>query len=255
MRRRDRFERAMVKVGHLVLFTVCKAWPDASAALVWLEPAGPFALLPRTEADRAYKVGETGFAAVREATAPYPRLSQRTPHYVRRIAELVLAPLRAERRLAVMRVAYRSGWPRAKVLVRCASPEVLKEAVLLLPAARAHLSVRLVLVPKEEDLLAQVRAALYPAPPGAVRAVWPDGRPRHVLVDVDPLARGAVLGPRGANLRAAAALLRKELELVGCGGNTSTTRTDTAFGGQAGPPPEAAQAGPEERAEKRRHDL
>ncbi|WP_447859689.1 hypothetical protein [Nitrospira calida] len=244
----------MLKVGHLVLFTVCKAWPEASAVLVWLEPAGPFALLPRTEADRAYKVGDTGFAAVREVVVPYPRLSQRTPHYIRRIAELVLSPLRAEHRLAVTRVAYRPGWPRAKVLVRCASPEVLKEAVGLLPAARAHLSVRLVLVPKEDELLAQVRAALYPAPPEAVRAAWPDGRPRHVLLDVDPLARGAVLGARGANLRAAAALLRKELELIehAAGGNTCTA--GAASGGRAGPPSEAEHAGPAELAETRRRE-
>jgi hypothetical protein len=52
------------KIGHLALFTVVKAWPDASAVLVWLEPDGPFAVLPKAEARQAYRVGDTGFAAI-----------------------------------------------------------------------------------------------------------------------------------------------------------------------------------------------
>jgi hypothetical protein len=206
---------APLKIGHLCLFTVCKAWPEASAALTWIEPRGPFAILPYSEADRPYRVGDTGFAAVAAATVPYPRLSQRTVHYVRRIAELVCSPLRAEGRVAIARVAYRTGWPFAKVLVRAASPEAFKAAVGLLPQARAHWSPSLMLVPKEDELASQVRAALYPAPAEAIRAVRAHERPRTLWLDVEPLARGRVIGPRGANLFAAELLLRRRLVLAG----------------------------------------
>jgi hypothetical protein len=200
------------KIGHLALFTVVKAWPDASAVLVWLEPDGPFAVLPKAEARQAYRVGDTGFAAIAAMAVPYPRLSQRTVHYVRRMAELILAPVRREGRVAVVRVAADPAWPWAKVLVRAASPEALREAIQLVAGASGGL--RLVLVPQEEDFVRQVQAALYPAPPRAILAVRSGETPRTVIVTVAPEARGRVIGPGGWNLRAASRLLRRRLQLA-----------------------------------------
>jgi hypothetical protein len=212
-----------LKIGQLVLFTVCKAWPDATASLVWLEPQGPFALLPHVEADRPYRVGMTGLAAVAAYTLPYPRLSQRTVHYVRRLAELICSPLIAEGRLAIARVAYRPGWPFAKVLVRLASPDAFKAAVALLPEAKAHFTPRLILVPKVDELDGLVRAALYPAPARAIRAIRPGAQPRTLLLAVDPAARGLVIGPGGANLLAAGLLVKRRLALEDrVAGNTLT---------------------------------
>lgn len=205
----------MLKVGHLVLFTVAKAWPEASAMLVWIEPSGPFGLLPRAEAVTGYKVGDTGFAAVSQVLVPYPRVSQQSVHYIRRIAEMVCSPLRAEGRLAVTRVAYRPGWPWAKVLVRLAAPEVMREAVMLIAEASAQLPCKLILIPKEEDLERQIRAALYPARPEAIRAIRANGTPRSLVLEVDPLARGLVIGPRGLNLRAAELLVKRRLAVAG----------------------------------------
>lgn len=205
----------LLKVGHLVLFTVAKAWPEASACLVWIEPEGPFGLLPRAEAVQPYKVGDTGFAAVGALLAPYPRLTQGSIHYLRRMAEMTLSPLRAEGRLAVTRVAYRPGWPWAKVLVRLAAPEVMREATTLIAQAAAQLPCKLILIPKEEDLERQIRAALYPARPEAIVAIRMNGTPRSLVLEVDPLARGLVIGPRGLNLRAAELLVKRRLAVAG----------------------------------------
>lgn len=209
----------MLKIGHLVLFRVCKAWPDATALLVWIEPEGPFALLPRGEAQRAYRVGETGYAAVQALSWPYPRVSQRTVHCIRRRAELALAPLRADGRLAVTRVAYQPDWPWAKVLVRLAAPEVLREAVQLLAREGPVDGVKLMLVPKEEWLEQQIRVALYPAPPEAVVSIRPadPGAARTLAVVIRPEMRGRVLGPHGWNLQAAERLVRRRLVLADAG--------------------------------------
>lgn len=209
----ERTANPLLKVGHLVLGTVCKAQPDALSYLVWIQPAGPFGLLPKHEADREYKIGDVLFAAIKEVLVPYPRLSQQTLHYIRRIAELVLSPIREQHRLTVSRVAYRTGWPWAKVLVRVASPEALKEACSLLPQAKQHSQVKFILIPKVEDLEEQVRLALFPAPPHAITRIVSDDQPRSLVLEVDFLSRGRVIGPGGLNLRAAELLVRRRLRL------------------------------------------
>lgn len=202
-----------LRVGHLVMATVVKAWPYEPAMLLLIQPDGPLALLPHAEADRPYKVGESLLAAVAAVIAPYPRLTQRGTHYVRRIVELVLSPLIDAQRLRVLRVATRASAPFCKVLLRLATPETLKEAITLLPECRAYVTPRVTLVPHDQDLARLALAALRPVRAEAVVLVKPDPGSRLVWVVAHPERWGGILGPRGANLAMAGALLRRQFRL------------------------------------------
>jgi hypothetical protein len=116
-----------------------------------------------------------------------------------------------------------------------ASPEALKAAVALLPQARAYFTPRIILVPKVDDLATQVRLALYPAPARMIRHVLPSAESRTCYLTVDPAARGKVLGPKGANLLAASALLKRQLRLDPIGlGNTPTREHEIQLVKQGG---------------------
>jgi len=91
----------MVKVGHLVPVTIIKALPDYDSYLTMITGTELMGLLPRKYANRVFKVGDNTLAAIFQMEGIRITLSQRSPQYIRKLMELVFAPLLQEGKIQV----------------------------------------------------------------------------------------------------------------------------------------------------------
>ena len=107
----------MVQVGDLVMARVIRMDPGHSAYLLWADSIGRYAILPHQHADRQYKVRDSLMGAVYKVGDEFPMLSQRSMHYFRRIAELVLAPVLADDHVHIKRVATAQAASFVKIAV------------------------------------------------------------------------------------------------------------------------------------------
>ena len=107
----------MVQVGDLVMARVIL---DGSGAQR-ISAVGGFhrevCHLPHQYADRQYKVRDSLMGAVYKVGDEFPMLSQRSMHYFRRIAELVLAPVLADDHVHIKRVATAQAASFVKIAV------------------------------------------------------------------------------------------------------------------------------------------
>jgi len=81
------------KIGYLAAFIVLKAMPDYDSYLTKLLNSEVLALLPKKYARKEFKIGETGMASIYDINGARVTLTQRSPQYVRRVLEYLLADL------------------------------------------------------------------------------------------------------------------------------------------------------------------
>ena len=198
----------MVQVGDLVMARVIRMDPGHSAYLLWADSIGRYAILPHQYADRQYKVRDSLMGAVYKVGDEFPMLSQRSMHYFRRIAELVLAPVLADDHVHIKRVATAQAASFVKVAVETYrnGEDVIATCKPLLYEFRTYTSRTIALVKYHTELEAYIREALAPAPSRSVRRVdvYREEHQARVIVERGTIAQ--FLGRKGMNAAVASKL-------------------------------------------------
>ncbi|MCS6317661.1 MAG: hypothetical protein H8K05_07805 [Nitrospira sp.] len=190
--------------------------PGHSAYLLWADSIGRYAILPHQHADRQYKVRDSLMGAVYKVGDEFPMLSQRSMHYFRRIAELVLAPVLADDHVHIKRVATAQAAPFVKVAVDTyrSGEDVIAACKPLLYEFRTYTSRTIALVKYHSELESYIREALAPAPSRSVRRVdvYREEHRARVIVERGTIAQ--FLGRKGMNAAVASKLTGYGLVLV-----------------------------------------
>lgn len=206
-----------LQTGNLVFGQVVKALPDRQASLICLT-THYLAVLPHEHRDRTYKVGDTLAATVLRATpSGYPILSQRCSQYIRKIADLLLAPLVQARRVKIRAVAMAQDAPFVKVAVELLDGEdPMGECLHRLVEFKHYLTPTVVLIRYDEDLSRYIANALTPAPRHKIRQVVLLPATRSAQVTVEPGAARSFLGFKGLNVAVANKLVKRHIDIVEC---------------------------------------
>lgn len=206
----------MVQVGDLVMARVIRMDPGHSAYLLWADSIGRYAILPHQHADRQYKVRDSLMGAVYKVGDEFPMLSQRSMHYFRRIAELVLAPVLADDHVHIKRVATSRAASFVKVAVDTyrSGEDVIAACKPLLYEFRTYTSRTIALVKYHSELEYYIREALAPAPSRSVRRVDVYREEHQARVIVEPGTIAQFLGRKGMNAAVASKLTGYGLVLV-----------------------------------------
>jgi N utilization substance protein A len=194
----------MDKVGHFVLGMVVKANPDKAGYLTLIGGTDRIAVLPKTCADGAYRVGDRFYACIKSLTGEYPVLSQRSGHFFRRVSELLFRNLIAEGRIVVEAVGTVQAAGFVKIAV--SSPTGEDPIKLCLPFVREFLSYSRLqpCLVRHAPLVADfIKEALVPAPLSEVRRIDVDRRAREASVMVATGCLGRFLGTKGMNVAVA----------------------------------------------------
>lgn len=190
--------------------------PGHSAYLLWADSIGRYAILPHQHADRQYKVRDSLMGAVYKVGDEFPMLSQRSMHYFRRIAELVLAPVLADDHVHIKRVATSRAASFVKVAVDTyrSGEDVIAACKPLLYEFRTYTSRTIALVKYHSELESYIREALAPAPSRSVRRVevYREEHRARVIVERGTIAQ--FLGRKGMNAAVASKLTGYGLVLV-----------------------------------------
>ena len=206
----------MVQVGDLVMARVIRMDPGHSAYLLWADSIGRYAILPHQHADRQYKVRDSLMGAVYKVGDEFPMLSQRSMHYFRRIAELVLSPVLADDHVHIKRVATAQAASFVKVAVDThrKGEDVIAACKPLLYEFRTYTSRTIALVKYHSELESYIREALAPAPSRSVRRVevYREEHRARVIVERGTIAQ--FLGRKGMNAAVASKLTGYGLVLV-----------------------------------------
>lgn len=208
-----------MQIGHLVNFFVVKAMPDYDSYLVCLQGGELLALLPRKYANRAYKVGEAGWAAVFEIQGARISLSQKSPQYVRKILEYLTAPLIQEKQIRFKKVALVAGAPFCKAAVAVENEMSMKDVHALcapyLTQVKQYVAEHVILVKYSDDIEEYAVSALFPGPKRAVKKVISFHDLKALTVYVDHASLAVFYGRKGQNVAAAAKLTGVSIEIKG----------------------------------------
>jgi N utilization substance protein A len=225
---------ALDKVGHFVLGVVVKANPDKPGYLTLIGGTDRMAVLPRSCADGAYRVGDQFYACIKSVDGPYPTLSQRSGHFLRRVAHLLFAPLIAEGRIQVKAVGTVQWADFVKIAVVSATGE--DPIKLCLPYLREFASysrLRPCLVRYSPSLPDFIKQALVPAPLNEVQRVSVDRHAREAEVVVSDAVIGRFLGNKGMNVAVASRVTGYSIRLFTQEGQFDERRTGTRSGTSA----------------------
>ncbi|MBX3124745.1 MAG: hypothetical protein KF854_16760, partial [Nitrospira sp.] len=142
--------------------------------------------------------------------------SQRSMHYFRRIAELVLAPVLADDHVHIKRVATAQAASFVKIAVETyrTGEDVIATCKPLLYEFRTYTSRTIALVKYHMEVEAYIREALAPAPSRSVRRVdvYREEHQARVIVERGTIAQ--FLGRKGMNAAVASKLTGYGLVLV-----------------------------------------
>jgi transcription antitermination factor NusA-like protein len=197
----------MVKVGHLVPVTIVKALPNYDSYLTLIAGTELLALLPKKYSNRILKIGDTTLAAIFQMEGNRITLSQKSPQYIRKLMELIFAPLLREGKIQVKRAAMVSGCKFAKVAIETLNgSDPVKQCLPYLKAAKQYTDDTITLVRYSGDIKEYIVNALSPAPPEMVRKVIHFRSSKEADVYVDSAYVGLFLGKGGANVASAAKL-------------------------------------------------
>lgn len=208
-----------MQIGHLVNFFVVKAMPDYDSYLVCLQGGELLALLPRKYANRVYKVGEAGWAAVFDIQGARIHLSQKSPQYIRKMLEYLTAPLIQEGQIRFKKVALVAGASFCKVSVAVVNQMSTKDLLDLckpfLTQIKQYVAEHVILVKYSEDIEEYAVNALFPGPKRAVKKVISFRDLKTLTVYVDPASLAIFYGRKGQNVAAAAKLTGFNIEIKG----------------------------------------
>lgn len=194
-------------MGYLVPVVIVKALPDRDSYLTMIVGTELLALLPRKYANRTYMVGDNTLASVFAIEGVKITLSQKSPQYIRRLSEMVFAPLIRNHEIVVKRAACMSSQNFMKVAVEGLNgDDPVKKCLPYIKGFRPYTNDTITLVRYSRDIGEYIVNALAPAPAGAVRKVIYLQSSREAEVLVDPQYLGLFLGKGGANVAMAAKL-------------------------------------------------
>jgi len=197
----------MVKVGYLVPVTIVKALPNYDSYLTLIAGTELLALLPKKYSNRIFKIGDATLAAIFQMEGNRITLSQKSPQYIRKLMELIFAPLLREGKIQVKRSAMVSGCKFAKVAIETLNgSDPVKQCLPYLKAAKQYTDDTITLVKYSGDIKEYIVNALLPAPPEMVRKVIHFRSSKEADVYVDSAYVGLFLGKGGANVASAAKL-------------------------------------------------
>ena len=197
----------MVKVCHLVPVTVVKALPNYDSYLTLIAGTELLALLPKKYSNRIFKIGDTTLAAIFQMEKNRITLSQKSPQYIRKLMELLFAPLLREGKIKVKRAAMVARCKFAKVAIESLNGlDPVKQCLPYLKAAKQYTDDTITLVRYSDDIKEYIVNALSPAPSEMVRKVIHFKSSREADVYVDSAYVGLFLGKGGANVASAAKL-------------------------------------------------
>lgn len=208
-----------MQIGHLVNFFVVKAMPDYDSYLVCLQGGELLALLPKRYANRVYKVGETGWAAVFDIKGARINLSQKSPQYIRKILEYLTAPLIQEKQIRFKKIALVAGASFCKAAVAVEKDMSMKDIHALcapyLTHVKQYVAEHVILVKYSEDIEEYAVNALFPGPKRAVKKVISIRDLKTLTVYVDPDSVAVFYGRKGQNVATAAKLTGFNIEIKG----------------------------------------
>jgi len=206
-----------MKVGHLLPVTIVKALPGHESYLTQIAGAGMLALFPRKFAGREYKVGDSTLAAVYWISGSRVLLSQKSPHFIRRIVELVLTDLISGQKVIIKKAAMLTGARFAKVAIESQNGfDALKECLPCPKETKAYTDDTIILVRYSPNPKEYVANALAPAPAANIKAVrYYRDKKAEVIVEKDRV--GSFLGKGGMNAATAAKLTGIQITIIPSG--------------------------------------
>lgn len=191
-----------IKVGNLVPVRIIKALPDYDSMLTFIAGTELMALLPKKFSNRTYRVGDSTLASIYSINGRRIIVSQKSPHYFRKLTELLLAPLLQKKEVEVKRVAIISKAKFVKVAVRSLNNEEnpIKICLPYMREAKRYTDDTITLVKFSNDIREFVVNSLSPAPKEGVRKVILFQELREAIVKVEPRYLGLFLGKGGLNV-------------------------------------------------------
>jgi len=197
-----------IKIGYLLPGIVVKALPDYDASLVLIAGSDHLAQLPKKFSNKQYKVGDGIVAAVFQMKENKIILSQKSPHYYRRIAELAFSDLIVRGLIKVKRVASVEKGKFVKIAVqKLNGVDPIGECISHLGNVKKYTDDTFTIVEYCEDMKQYIKNSLRPAPSDKIYTVTYLHKLREAIVKVAPEYFGYFLGREGANVSAAAKLL------------------------------------------------
>lgn len=204
-----------LKVGYLVPGTIVKSLPNHDSLLVLITGTEILAFLPKKYANRKYRVGDSVVAAVFIFDDRKIIISQRSPQYYRRIAELIFAPLVSEEKIKVKRAASVEGGGFCKVSIQSMNGiDPVKACIPYLKEARIYTDDTITLVRHSDNINEYVANALAPAPADKISKVIYSSNYGEARVRVDPRYYGLFVGKGGVNVATAAKLLNIKILIM-----------------------------------------
>jgi len=204
-----------LKIGYLVPGIIVKSLPDKDASLVLIMGTEVLALLPKKYARQSYRVGDNLVAAVfqiedtaRQDALPKIFLSQKSPQFFKKIAELAFAELIEAGKIKIKRVAVVENGGFVKVAVeKLDGVDPVSACIPLLSEVKKYTDHTFTIVGYSTDMEEYIKDALRPAPKDKIGKVIYRRMLKEATVRVVPEYLGLFLGKGGANVSTAAKLL------------------------------------------------
>lgn len=204
----------MIKVGHLLFVTVIKALPDRDAYLTLICGTELLAILPKEYSDKKHLVGDTVPASVFMFVPGKIVLSQKSPQYIRKIAEFAFSPLLQDNKIQVKRAATVSGGLFSKIAVKGLNGDDPVQLCLpYLKEIKKYIQ-RTVTIVRFSDVIEEyIVNALCPAPKESIKRIRFFEETEKAYVYVEESHVGIFFGKGGANVATAAKLTGLSIEI------------------------------------------
>lgn len=208
------------KVGHFVFGVVVKARMDRDGYLACIGGTDQLAVLPTAYADGVYRVHDRLCAAIQSVPALgtgelYPKLTQRSGHFLRHVCHMVFRSLIEERRVAIEAVATVQHASFCKIAVSSPSGEdPIKLCMPVLGEFRSYSRLQLSLIRYSHMIGEYIKSALKPAPTDSILRLELSRPERSATVVVPSAQMGRFLGQRGINVAVASRLTGPSIRIV-----------------------------------------
>lgn len=207
-----------IQIGHILCFCVVKAMPDYDAYLTFIKGNEMMALLPKNFAGREYKIKDTGWAAVFNINGGRVTLSQKSPHYIRKMIEYLLRDTFSEHNIRIKKVAQTGSASFCKVAVETelSHNELFKLFKTHTPKnIKNYITGTITPVKFSENDEEYIINALTPAPREQILKVILIEDMKKATVYVNSKYIGFFLGANGQNVAGAAKLTDYDIEIRG----------------------------------------
>lgn len=209
-----------LKVGHFVFGMVVKARMDRKGYLACIGGTDQLAILPSVYADGIYRVHERFCAAIQSVPEPgtselYPKLTQRSGHFLRHVCQMVFRPLIEEGRVSISAVATVQHASFCKIAVVSPTGEdPIKLCMPLLGEFSSYSRLQPSLIRYSHMIGEYIKHSLLPAPADSILRIDLSRAERSAKVTVQSAHMGRFLGQRGINVAVASRLTGHAIRIV-----------------------------------------